>query len=276
MKTTNAVKKALFATLLMFFFSLSSVFAQHDTMYVMKNGAIVGQYDIYTEIDSVIFYKPAVEKLTSGTFTDARDSHIYHWITIGNQAWMAENLAYLPSVNQLTQVPQDTTGGHYYVYGYDGTDISAAKATSNYTTYGVLYDWKAAMASSPSSSTNPSGVQGVCPAGWHLPSHAEWTELTDYLGGTSDAGGKLKETDTTHWSNPNSFATNEVNFTALPGGSARYTDGSNFIATSGFWWTSTEVNNSSAYYRRINSGYSYIINYDINKGWGFSVRCLRN
>src|SRR5690554_404167 len=145
------------------------------------------------------------------TIKDARDNQTYRIVTIGSQTWMAENLKYLPSVVGPWTGSQTTP--HYYVYGYNGTDVNVAKATDNYATYGVLYNWTAAMDGEASSTTNPSGVQGVCPAGWHLPSDAEWTELTDYL--TSDAGGKLKETGTTHWNSPNSRATNETGFTAL-------------------------------------------------------------
>ncbi len=105
------------------------------------------------------------------TFTDSRDGNVYKFVKIGTQTWMAENLAYLPSV--VGSATGSETTPYYYVYGYDGTSVTAAKATSNYTTYGVLYNWPAAMGGFSSSSSNPSGVQGVCPAGWHLPSEAE-------------------------------------------------------------------------------------------------------
>src|SRR5690606_15049986 len=123
-----------------------------------------------------------------------------------------------------------------------------AKATSNYETYGVLYNWTAVMAGSASSTANPSGVQGVCPTGWHLPSDAEWTELSDSLGGSSVAGGKLKETGTTHWFSPNTGATNETGFTALPGG-YRFNPGEfKYIKNFGYWWSATEDNTASALY----------------------------
>jgi uncharacterized protein (TIGR02145 family) len=167
------------------------------------------------------------EGSSGSTFTDPRDGKVYQTVVIGNQEWMAENLAYLPSV-----VGPDTgsdTTSYYYVYGYDGTSISAAKATENYATYGVLYNWTAAMNGAESSDANPSGVQGICPDGWHLPSDAEWKQLEMYLGmsetdvnstgwrGTVE-GGKLKEAGTTHWADPNAGANNESGFTALPGG----------------------------------------------------------
>src|SRR5574344_844768 len=216
---------SLLALLLPFTFQLSTLFAQNDTIYFMKDGLIVNKQSIkMADLDSAIFYQPTIPEPTSGTFTDDRDNKVYKWVKIGDQVWMAENLAYLPSVNMVADGSEDAAGSYYYVYGYDGTNVAEAKATDNYATYGVLYNWTAAMNGEASSTTNPSGIQGVCPAGWHLPSDAEWTELTDYLGGASVAGGKLKETGTTHWNSPNTGATNETGFTALPG-CYRYGDG---------------------------------------------------
>jgi len=127
-----------------------------------------------------------------------------------------------------------------------------------------------------SSTTNPSGIQGVCPAGWHLPSDAEWTELTDYLGGTSDACGKLKETGTTHWNGQNTVATNETGFTALPGG-IRDDSGSFYdIGDGGLWWSATEYVSNIAWYRSM-----YYNGFNVDRGndgkeLGFSVRCVRD
>jgi uncharacterized protein (TIGR02145 family) len=276
MKTINTLRKVSLATLLTFVLSFSSVFAQNDTMYVMKNGTVVGQYNVNTEVDSVIFYKPTIEETTSGTFTDSRDGNEYNWAQIGNQVWMAENLAYLPSVNMVADGSEDAAGSYYYVYGYNGTNVTDAKATANYNTYGVLYNWPAAMNGAASSTTNPSGVQGVCPTGWHLPSDAEWTELTDYLGGTSVAGGKLKETGTTHWASPNTGATNETGFTALPGG-YRYNSGTfSSIGYFGNWWSATEHSAANAWDRAMITNYSNVLRFNDNKEVGFSVRCVRD
>lgn len=276
MKSINTLKKVSLATFLTFVLSFSSVFAQNDTMYIMKSGAIVGQYNVNTEVDSVIFYKPTIEETTSGTFIDSRDGNEYNWVQIGDQVWMAENLAYLPSVNMVADGSEDAAGSYYYVYGYDGTNVTDAKATANYTTYGVLYNWTAAMAGEASSTANPSGIQGVCPTGWHLPSDAEWTQLTDYLGGESVAGDKLKETGTTHWLSPNTGATNETGFTALPGGYRSYHGTFYNIGYSGYWWSATDFNSNNAWSRtmRYNSSSVYR-DYD-HKELGFSVRCVRD
>ena len=276
MKTINTLKKVSLATFLTFVLSFSSVFAQNDTMYIMKSGAIVGQYNVNTEVDSVIFYKPTIEETTSGTFIDSRDGNEYNWVQIGDQVWMAENLAYLPSVNMVADGSEDAAGSYYYVYGYDGTNVADAKATDNYATYGVLYNWTAAMDGEASSTTNPSGIQGVCPAGWHLPSDAEWTELTDYLGGTSVAGGKLKETGTTHWNSLNTDATNETGFTALPGGNRHSSGVFSVIGYYGVWWSATEYDASSAWYRNVSSNYSNVPRDSSSKEVGFCVRCVRD
>jgi uncharacterized protein (TIGR02145 family) len=262
MKTINTLKKVSLATFLTFVLSFSSVFAQNDTMYIMKSGAIVGQYNVNTEVDSVIFYKPTIEETTSGTFIDSRDGNEYNWVQIGDQVWMAENLAYLPSVNMVADGSEDAAGSYYYVYGYDGTNVAEAKATDNYATYGVLYNWTAAM--------------NACPDGWHLPSDAEWTELTDYLGGESVAGGKLKETGTTHWASPNTGATNETGFTALPGGYRNSYGAFLNIGYDGYWWSATEHDATYAWDR-----YMYYNNSNVDrdyddKEFGFSVRCLRD
>jgi len=191
---------------------------------------------------------------------DSRDSQIYQYKTIGTQVWMTENLAYLPSV--VGPATESVTDPYYYVYGYDGTVVDDAKATSNYTIYGVLYNWTAALS--------------ACPPDWHLPSDAEWTTLTDYLGGESVAGGKMKEAGIAHWWSPNSGATNESGFTALPGG-CRYYDGAftNF-RTTGYWWSSTQHIDGTAGNRNLSYANSSVGKPYGYLDYGFSVRCLQD
>ena len=265
MKTINTLRKVSLATLLTFVLSFSSVFAQNDTMYVMKNGTVVGQYNVNTEVDSVIFYKPTLEgnnpNITYGSITDI-DGNTYKTVTIGTQTWMAENLKVtkyndgiaIPNVTDNTAWRELTTGA---LCDYDNTP-------SNSETYGKLYNWHAV------------NTGKLCPTGWHVPSDAEWTELTDYLGGTSDAGGKLKETGTTHWNSPNTGATNETGFTALPGGD-RDDDGAfNFIGYGGLWWSATEDDADNAWYRYVVYDVSGVGRSYVSKELGFSVRCLRD
>jgi len=207
-------------------------------------------------------------------FTDPRDGNHYKVVKIGNQVWMAENLKYLPSV--IGPGTGSETAPYYYVYGYNGTNVANAKATVNYQTYGVLYNWPAAMNGQASSSANPSGVQGVCPTGWHLPSDAEWTQLTDCLGGESIAGGKLKESGTVHWNSPNTGATNETGFTALPGG-LRYLDGAFInVESIGYWWSATEFSIDNAWVRDMSYTHGDVDRGCGSKEYGLSVRCVRD
>lgn len=192
------------------------------------------------DITAIIQKVEMLEQLLGvGRFTDSRDGTSYATIRIGNQVWMAENLKFLPSV--VGPGTQSATQSYYYVYGYDGTNVDEAKGKSTYQTYGVLYNKAAAMRGAPGSNTNPSGVQGICPAGWHLPSKAEWEELIYLLGGSSVAGGKLKEKGFEHWNSQNTSATDEVHFTALPGG--RMSQSGSFYGLSqiGRWMTSSDA-----------------------------------
>lgn len=195
-----------------------------------------------------------------GSFTDPRDGYVYQTITIGKQEWMAENLRYLPSVVGSDSGSQTTP--LYYVYDYDGTSITAAKATANYNTYGVLYNWEAAKA--------------AVPDGWHLPTHDEWLQLTSNTGGYTSAGGRLKEKGTMHWVSPNAGASDQFGFTALPGGSRYYDSTFINIGKSGYWWSATDIGNYKAYSRRILNWESVILDEWFGMERGFSVRCVRD
>lgn len=272
---TNKLKNlSAFAFFLLFNLSLSTIIAQNDTMYVMKNGAIVGKYNVNKQIDSIIFYQPVIVDSTKGSFTDSRDGNKYNWVKIGNQIWMAENLKWLPEV--VSPATGSMTIPYYYVYGYSGSSVTDAKNTANYTTFGVLYNWSAAMAGSASSTSNPSGVQGVCPTDWHLPSDAEWTELTNYLGGASVAGGKLKETGTTHWYSPNAGATNETGFTALSNGYRDMFGKFDYIRIYGRWWSATGAGTNSAWLISMYYNDTKVFRFDYSKDLGNPIRCIRD
>ena len=223
------------------------------------------------------------------SFTDTRDNHVYSAVQIGTQCWMSENLAYLPSVSPSGS--GSDTIPYYYVYGYQGTDVNAAKATSNYQTYGVVYNWPAAMAGEASSDSVPSGVQGICLNGWHLPSDEEWKIIegevdSQYVypdlewDGTgwrgTDAGGNLKETGTTHWYSPNTGATNSSDFTALPGGYRGYYGSFLKVGDYAYFWSSTGGNTSYAWSRGLTYNSASVSRYGYYNDGGFSVRCLRD
>ncbi|HPR59198.1 MAG TPA: FISUMP domain-containing protein, partial [Bacteroidales bacterium] len=192
-----------------------------------------------------------------GSFIDSRDSHEYRTIEIGTQTWMAENLAYLPTVSPVATGSE--TVPYYYVYGYDGSDVIEAKATSNFEDYGVLYNWPAAMNGAVSSSGNPSGVQGVCPAGWHIPSDNEWKQLEIFIGiseenanstgwrGT-DQGTKLKTKS--GWCCDGN-GTDYYGFGALPSGYRHYAGNFLDLNSNGNWWTCTQHDESYSWYRNL-------------------------
>jgi uncharacterized protein (TIGR02145 family) len=187
---------------------------------------------------------------------DDRDSQNYATVQIGTQCWMKKNLNY-----------DQSAYGHDRCYNNNSAHCN---------TYGRLYTWAAVMQGSSSSNTNPSGVQGVCPDGWHIPSHTEWTELTDYLGGTNVAGGKMKETGTTHWISPNTGATNSSGFTGLPGGILHSGGLFGSLGSHGYWWSSTSSSSGSAWSRSLNYLYGYVSENQNHTSIGISVRCLRH
>ncbi|MCK4448089.1 MAG: fibrobacter succinogenes major paralogous domain-containing protein, partial [Candidatus Marinimicrobia bacterium] len=174
---------------------------------------------------------------------------------------MAENLKVthyrngdpIPNVTDNTDWSNLTTGA-YCNYDNNG---------SNVTTYGRLYNWHAV-----------SDARQIAPAGWHVPSDEEWQTLVDYLGGSGVAGGKMKETGTTHWNSPNTGATNESGFSALPGG-YRYLDGGYYdMGYYAYFWSSTEGSSGSAWSRHLYYDHSEVGRYFEGKRLGFSVRCV--
>jgi len=159
----------------------------------------------------IFFIAIGLEAQEAGNFTDVRDNKTYKTVKIGTQIWMAENIAYKAIAG---------------CWAYDNDQ-------ENVPTYGYLYNWES--------------VNQVCPNGWHLPSDAEWNQLTTYLGGEDVAKAKLKETGTAHWSNTNNGnrdANNESGFNALPGGSRTTLGAFIGIGGNGYWWSSTKVNSS--------------------------------
>ena len=228
---------------------------------------------------ALVFIYSCTPQEAPNTFTDSRDGKVYKTVTIGEQVWMAQNLAYLPNV--VDPATGSFTEPHYYVYGYYRTNVTAAKGTTNYK-YGVLYNWPAALT--------------ACPEGWHLPSDAEWTQLEEYLiangynyDGTTtgdkiaisfaSAIGWCSSTHTGAIGNNNAAYDayrNKSGFTALPGG-YRDTNGAfDYLGGRGYWWSSTQTNTSYAWGRSLDYDLSYVTRRSHGKADGFSVRCLRD
>jgi uncharacterized protein (TIGR02145 family) len=242
--------------------------------------------------------KSYIDNIVKGLlrFTDPRDGNNYEVVIIGNQIWMAENLTYLPVVHSNSEFTNQGNSSQpgYGVYGYDGSDVPSAKSQANYTNYGVLYNWWAAMDGAGSSSSNPSGVQGVCPTGWHLPSDDEWTTLENYLiangynyDGTTTGNNIAKSlASTSGWFSSSTTGAvgntdypskrNATGFTALPGGH-RNDDGAFYnFEYFGLWWSATEDDATNAWGRSLFYGYSFVKRNYYRKKYGFSVRCVKD
>lgn len=210
-----------------------------------------------------------------GTFLDIRDGREYKTIKIGDQTWMAENLAYLPAISNLKK--SSKYDPLYYVYNYSGYKIDEALASTNYLTYGVLYNWPAAMI--------------ACPLGWHVPSDGEWEILEIYLiengYGYKGSGDDIAKSmaATSGWVPDSESGTignhqednNSSCFSALPGGCHFGSDNFIDIEYGAYWWSSTEYL-SFGVYRRVLSGTDSILLREtvLEKSHGYSVRCIKN
>lgn len=219
----------------------------------------------------------------AATVTDY-DGNVYNTVQIGTQCWMAENLRtthYANGTNIALGLDTSTTIAYRYYPN---------NSASNVSSYGYLYNWKAVMGDYTSSGANPSGVQGICPSGWHVPSDAEWTQLTNYVSSQSvylcnnNSSCIAKAlSSTTYWNNStktcgvgNTLNTNNsTNFGALPAGyySHSYFN-SGFVA---YFWGATEAYTGlSAWYRGLSYTGATVSRSDFLKRDGFSVRCVKN
>ena len=190
------------------------------------------------------------------------EGNVYKTVTIGSQVWMAENLK-TTKYNNGISIPQVTDATSWNnlstaAYCWYNNDAATYKAA-----YGALYNWYTV------------NTGKLCPSGWHVPTDAEWTILTDYLSGARMAGGKLKEAGTAHWISPNTGATNESGFTALPGGLCVHGTFTG-VGDDGGWWSSGEYKADYALGRRMQSVENSVgLRYDDRKQTGFSVRCVK-
>jgi uncharacterized protein (TIGR02145 family) len=197
------------------------------------------------------------------TVTDI-DGNVYNTVTIGNQVWMKENLK-VTHYRNGDPIPNVTTSAGWSNLS-TGAYCNYGNNPNQAITYGRLYNWYAAT-----------DRRQLAPEGWHVATDAEWTTLTDFAGGLGVAGGKLKERGSTHWLSPNTGATNDYGFTALPGGLIER-DGTfwsiQFIAS---WWCSTEANASEGWARGIFSDAIYVDRGGYySKKIGFSIRCVKD
>lgn len=198
------------------------------------------------------------------TVTDA-DGNIYNTVQIGNFCWMAENLNVGTIIDGLNN-QTDNNIIEKYCYGDDFANCSV---------YGGLYQWDEMMQYAPSDDGNIGTTQGICPDGWHIPTDFEWYILFEYLGGDSHIGGMLKEVGTTHWLPPNTGATNESGFTALPAG-VRNMDGTfEFLQQKGFFYSSEGFSSNWADYYILYYNFDSYVEGSTNRSIGRSVRCVK-
>jgi len=269
---------------------LNAVLVETDPYVWLKRGkewkALENWTDAVFAFERAVFYKPDMQEVypelafcrqklgreiesvdtsqlqNENTVTDI-DGNVYHTVRIGTQVWMVENLKTshyrdgtpIPNITDA-EAWENLKSGAYCDYNNDA---------KNSDTYGRLYNWYAATDS-----------HNIAPFGFHVPSDEEWTTLIDYLGGREVAGGKLKETGTSHWESPNIMATNTSGFTALSGGYRTPVGKFYDIGTRGFWWCSTQYDSGFAYVLDMGSTFSNAGSHARFKRGGFSVRCLRD
>ena len=198
----------------------------------------------------------------SGSITD-KDGNVYTSVTIGNQVWMVENLK-TTKYNDGTDIPLVTDNAEWKNLTTPGYCWYDNDASTYKSTYGALYNWYAV-------NTNK-----LCPTGWRVPTSAEWTILTDYMGGLDVAGGRLKETGLTHWIDPNTGATNEYGFNALPAGARDLNGLFGGIGSFGNWWSSLETEPTYAAGRGLHYFDGVVGEYGYPKISGISVRCVKD
>lgn len=205
---------------------------------------------------------PTSSKTITFNFTACTDydNNNYATVQIGTQIWMAENLKTTHYKNGVS-IP-NITDSSVWIGLNNGATCLYNNDSSYRTIYGSLYNWFSV------------NTGNLCPTGWHVPTDAEWTILTNYLGGESIAGGKLKSIST--WNNPNIGATNETGFTALPAGFRRGIGSFGSIEKYSLWWSATEWDISDAWTRDASYDYSNMARMQYVKLAGFSVRCLKN
>jgi uncharacterized protein (TIGR02145 family) len=222
--------------------------------------------DIYAVVIPLVAIKSETIIAQFVPCTDGDGNH-YPVVYIGSQIWMARNLA-TTKYSDGSDIPNITVGstwsnlttGAYVWYGNN---------VSNKQIYGGLYNWYA---------TNPAtnGNKQLCPEGWRVASDADFTALTSFLGATTTAGGKLKETGFTHWNSPNTGASNEKGFTALPGGWRGWNANFQDMGTYCWFWTQTEQVGNFAWLRNMFHNAANMGRGTVNKSHGLAIRCIKD
>jgi uncharacterized protein (TIGR02145 family) len=248
-------KKLKGILLLILVLAAQMAFGQSKGMVIYQsNGNIIAL--AVSEIDSIIF----------NACVDI-DSNAYPIVKIGNQWWTVENLK-VTHYRDGTAIPLVTDNSAWYGLSTGAYCAYNNDASNESDTYGYLYNWYAVNGNG--------GTYNLAPSGWHVPSDAEWQTLVDYLGGGAVAGGKLKEAGTAHWKSPNTGATNESGFTALPWGDRNILSDFVDVGSGADFWSSTELGSSGAWYRELGFDHASVYRNYCSKPRGFSVRLVRD
>jgi uncharacterized protein (TIGR02145 family) len=195
----------------------------------------------------------------TGQVTDV-EGNSYPTLTIGTQTWMVENLR-TTQFNDGTEIPLITNNAEWSNL-HTPAYCWYANEEANQDIYGAMYN------------TFAVNTGKLCPAGWHVPTDAEWTILTDFIGGEGEAGGKMKSHGTTHWNDPNTGANNASGFSGLPGGHRGSNGAFNNLGNNGYWWSTTELDSIYTRNRYLQYDKAEVFrHYGNNKG-GFTVRCI--
>ncbi len=238
----------------------------------VNNSGTVDVLDIIYLIDYKFKGGPAPDCGETGTVTDI-DGNVYGTVKIGNQWWMMENLkvTHYRNGDPIQHVTENGTWGSLTAGAYCNYDNNEGNAA----VYGRLYNWYAV-----------DDIRNIAPEGWHVPTDEEWKQLEISLGMSlsdanadgwrgTDEGGKLKETGTAHWDSPNTGATNESGFTALPGG-YRYASGFYNMGGETDFWSTAVYDGISAWFHSLDSDGSQVFRSIGTMVNGYSVRCVRD
>jgi len=259
-KKSNVVLSSILAAFILLL--IPTVLSSTDNCGDVNNSG--GEPDISDITRLIDYLYLSHTPLDCGTVEDI-DGNVYQTVIIGTQLWMAENLKVthyrngeaIPNITDNSEWEGLTTGAYCNYYNDE----------HNVAIYGRLYNWYAVNDS-----------RGLAPEGWHIPSSTEWQALVDYLGDSTVAGGKMKEAGYTHWHPPNTGATNESGFTALPGGNRTTASvgGYNNMGYNAIFWFSTEYSSSNAYSCYLPYNYSEFWRSTFKKFCGFSIRCVKD
>ena len=254
------IASILFAVFLLF---RNAAVGQNDTIYVIQDGVVLWKH-VTSSLDSIIFYDPS--SIDTTTSIKDVDGNMYTSVIIGIQEWMLENLRttkysdgiVIPNLTGITEWANDTIGAWC---NYDND-------SQYHSTYGKLYNWYAVETGK------------LCPKGWHVPTDAEWTLLTDYLasdGHSGAEGAALKAT--LGWNDYNGQrgnGTDDYGWLGLPGVVRSSYGNFSSIGSAGYWWSSSQSSAGATWSRSLSSSTDVVSSYSYSDEHGFSVRCLRD